>query len=531
MGCCNSQPDATPAEELNILPLRDGLDLNARVVIVGGGPAGIHMASRLHRRGFENVIVLEKGEAGAFGKTHTLLIDETGDTPHEMGTCYLSWSYKTIRQLIAEYLGEGSTIDPGGELFSGLSIVAPRTDALKGAIPTTHSSEDWLYAHSEATRLPDWEGQWDFIPDKLQALPFLVDVIKYRKLHESLLGKYDYHGLPPKPGTESLAKLNCTFEELMTKNGLKALLDLTCVGFGSYGFSYNVPALYGLWFVTPTAVESYLASKIDAKVKTVELVRDGYSSLWRAMVEKDKINVRYGACIQRINRHLDEPARAVEIALASGETVECDLLVFAAPLWSQFLALVSDATLFEREVCSSLTTVGLVVSLLRTEKKQTDATPTGERSLTFYANSLMPEFTPDPQAAKAVYAERNSVRAFRPEREASCDKRYTVAYQYLPAFESDATQATRAAIDFITSSELAVEPTAVRPPPELLYQKNWDYFPHFTQEAVQKLIPWRLLEAQGANKTWYIGSSCCFESVEDVTSYNDLVLHHKLQAG
>ena len=52
--------------------------------------------------------------------------------------------------------------------------------------------------------------------------------MKYRRLHESVLGEYDYHGLPPKPGPESLAKLNCTFGELMTSNGLKALLDLCC---------------------------------------------------------------------------------------------------------------------------------------------------------------------------------------------------------------------------------------------------------------------------------------------------------------
>ena len=103
----------------------------------------------------------------------------------------------------------------------------------------------------------------------------------------------------------------------------------------------------------------------------------------------------------------------------------------------------------------------------------------------------------------------------------------------------------------------------------------WGYLPRFSSEAIQKLMPWRLLEAQGQlrtwhigsvmlshamlcylmlcyamsgqsrtwhigylmlsyamlcyamsgqSRTWYIGSSCCFESVEDVTQYNNLLL-------
>jgi hypothetical protein len=69
-----------------------------------------------------------------------------------------------------------------------------------------------------------------------------------------------------------------------------------------------------------------------------------------------------------------------------------------------------------------------------------------------------------------------------------------------------------------------VTPTPPHPEPEVLYQKNWDYFPHFTQDAIKALIPWRVLEHQGRWRTWYIGSSVSFESVEDVTKYNLLVL-------
>ena len=37
-------------------------------------------------------------------------------------------------------------------------------------------------------------------------------------------------------------------------------------------------------------------------------------------------------------------------------------------------------------------------------------------------------------------------------------------------------------------------------------------------------MPWRLIDLQGKNHTWYTGSSCCFESVLDVVRYNRMLL-------
>lgn len=47
---------------------------NDKVCIVGGGPAGIHMASSLKERGFQNLIIFEKtGRVG--GKSEDIIID------------------------------------------------------------------------------------------------------------------------------------------------------------------------------------------------------------------------------------------------------------------------------------------------------------------------------------------------------------------------------------------------------------------------------------------------------------------------
>ena len=80
-----------------------------RVAIIGAGPAGVHMAHLLRRRGFERVTVLERTEQIG-GRLQTV---EHDGLPHEVGACYLSSSYSTVRALIEEY-GGGPLVKPGG---------------------------------------------------------------------------------------------------------------------------------------------------------------------------------------------------------------------------------------------------------------------------------------------------------------------------------------------------------------------------------------------------------------------------------
>jgi hypothetical protein len=61
--------------------------------------------------------------------------------------------------------------------------------------------------------------------------------------------------------------------------------------------------------------------------------------------------------------------------------------------------------------------------------------------------------------------------------------------------------------------------TVERPSPV----QPWYYFPHFPQAAIQAGAPWKLLELQGKHGMFFVGSSCCFESVLDVMAYNDLI--------
>ena len=78
-----------------------------RVGIVGAGPAGIHMAYLLKKKGFTNVEVLESSDRVG-GKSYTFT---HRGVPHEMGTAYLTPDYeKNIIDLVNKYV-PGDLID------------------------------------------------------------------------------------------------------------------------------------------------------------------------------------------------------------------------------------------------------------------------------------------------------------------------------------------------------------------------------------------------------------------------------------
>jgi len=110
--------------------------------------------------------------------------------------------------------------------------------------------------------------------------------------------------------------------------------------------------------------------------------------------------------------------------------------------------------------------------------------------------------------------------------------RYAVTYQLFlnpnKKFKNkkNKQQLIEAAVEFMSNEEKCVNPTPLKPhPPEVIIQKQWDnYFPRFTQKGIQNLLPWRIMEHQGRHRTFYIGSSVSFESIEDVIKYNLQVL-------
>src|SRR5690349_15606211 len=65
-----------------------------RIIILGAGPAGIHIARELKRLGYSNVKILEQNNRVG-GKSKSVVVD---NVPYEMGTCFLSTSYTEVHR-------------------------------------------------------------------------------------------------------------------------------------------------------------------------------------------------------------------------------------------------------------------------------------------------------------------------------------------------------------------------------------------------------------------------------------------------
>ena len=56
------------------------------------------------------------------------------------------------------------------------------------------------------------------------------------------------------------------------------------------------------------------------------------------------------------------------------------------------------------------------------------------------------------------------------------------------------------------------------------HEKAWTYYTHYNAKGLLKANPWKILDLQGDNNTFFVHASTNFESVLDIVNYNHMLL-------
>eukprot|EP00756_Hemistasia_phaeocysticola_P032907 Hpha_TRINITY_DN16436_c0_g11::TRINITY_DN16436_c0_g11_i1::g.164107::m.164107 len=463
---------------------------DARIVVIGAGPAGLHMATELKHRGYTNVEILEK-TARVGGKSYTKW--DADGVPHEMGTCYLHNEYPVIRDLIARYGATNYTVPDGRSIFTDL-----RNRAHEAV-----ESETYVAAT---------------VGDKMA---MAARVLKYNMLHRSVVGELE-GAMIPRLDADSLAKINMTFGEWLDKHDLGAMRRFLYLGESAqgYGIVDLIPALYGLWWVTPAVTSGFLKQQLGVGLPSLSMLADGYSSLWDKMYATEKLNVTFRTHIQRVVRN-STAAPVVVSGTIGGTPFErhADFLIITSPL-KLALDFLVDKTVMETEVFPALESFTLTTTLYKAPPMVNFTDASSRNSIAYWTDNLVPG------RDGMVNCDRYSAAAVRPEKAQFNATQNRISYQfYTKAQTKPGNELPPFAVDEeILGSLKSQFQCYTKTDVDVIEQFPWPYFFHFDQSAINKGYLWDIMDAQGEKNTWYAGSSASFESVHDVTNYNLVLL-------
>lgn len=471
-----------------------------RVVIIGGGPAGIHMAHLLKSNGQRSVTVLE-AESRLGGKSHTV---EAGGFSNEMGACYLSLTYRRLMELLEE-LGRDDLVS--------ISVQSRHVAVADKTIPVYL----WMFQQLLESGIS--------ASNLISEAAALME--RYRVACEEVRGGPQYN-IPQGAAAASRELLAETFSGFLRNHSLDPL-EVPFFLYNTtncYGNAPHIPAYYGTyWFgaqvvgkmseaVTATLDphEREAGAAEPARNALMSMLSRGFESIWNELAAKSVDDVRLGATVTEVVRHDPHSANdAITVHYTRNgkrETVGCDFVIFAIPGKSA-VGLLADPLPREREIFEQQIESKLVTTLVEATN------PFAGSGIVYWTEDLAHKST------NGVYGIREASAMFGEPPRAGERSAFVAAQYYENSENYTATDCQSGLIDFLDANGFA--------DPEIIDRHAWDYFPRFTAASIRDGAPWKLLEMQGEMRTWYIGSSACFESVEAVLEFNHFMVDKAAQ--
>jgi len=280
--------------------------VDAPIIILGAGASGLLFATKLNRLGYKNVQLLETTDRFG-GKTHTIIQDgpypdgSTESTICELGTCYLSPAYEPMVDDLQKYLVGNKQIDFAAKNKSFRGIVSKGEFPLITKLKTVMDYGEYVIRKAEE-QLKLGHG---CISKIIAIFKIALDLGKYSLIHAEYVGwSAPMPQTPPEALKHKFGKQ--TFHDFLEYHGLLSLVGILEYGYEvqGYGRISNIPAYYGLVWVTPAITWAILLDKFKPKREPiVSAWTKGWADLWEQVVEKQQINITYNVTTTSIIRN------------------------------------------------------------------------------------------------------------------------------------------------------------------------------------------------------------------------------------
>jgi len=476
-------------------PKINGPKQNDKVCIVGAGPAGLHMAVSLKKKGVKNLVLFESsGRVG--GKNMDVLFHEVAHSYMALGPSY----FKTFLPLAKEYGSADLTqINWANVLLEG-NKKATLQEYLIGSIVNITGIEP----SSVIQRL-------------------IADAKIYDDVRKDMFGSIvDF--LPHRPSKAVLYRLRGTVQDFLARERLESLTPMfkLLMSLPGYGYLDEIGALYGVLWVSPPAIMIFIDELIGLKRQplTFYTLTDGFEQIWTNIVEKEKLDIRYNSKVESVVRSATgvnlgfwkEELVSSAAPLVDRGAVICDFLVWAAPAAQLNLAL-KQQSYNERHLLSAVqhniqTTAWVNMKNDIRNGPLNAFQSTLDRKI---ENGVHYEISKEGWEVPGILA-RETVEAW--------DRNNSQTITKVVGCVAQKTSNERIVKENIVAHYTALNATNI----EFLNIKAWKYFPRWSPELVNAGAHWDIFDMQGKGNMWLAGSSFVFESVFSVLEYNNLLI-------
>jgi protoporphyrinogen oxidase len=301
-------------------------NVNEKICIIGGGPAGLAAAMYLEQKGYEHYSVLEKSDHVG-GKCHSPVYK---GRRYEMGAIMGVPSYYAVHDVeqFCSFTHDGPALNRNYKDKNGRVIdpFSPKKNPLK--IP----------------RLLKMKKQVKKFAELLETKYKGYDVNGHRGVAE---GRYD--GFAATPGREpisgenpNLKDLTLPFRDFCKLNGVELVEDVWIGPFTAFGYGYfdEIPAAYVLKYLDFQTCMNFVKTNLWTW-------KDGTQSIWERLNAKIKNPARLNCEISRVERRDGKVYVTVD-----GAVEEYDKVIITAPL--QYMPEYFDASDQEKELFSKI---------------------------------------------------------------------------------------------------------------------------------------------------------------------------------